>query len=213
MSTILVDIDTITARYNVHKTTISEWCKKCPEMRKNKNEYDLIECDYFYIKLLEERLESVGSASKLKEVQTKNFDLKNKLLEIEIAYKEKRFVDREEIQKNLEKLLIKISMEINSIPHFIKDFKKLTVEELSEECYGVSSRIINTLKQNHNIWQYNKSFYKEEIDYEIELFVDNFYGKTIYEIQEFFRKTNYTLDDYCYHCDDDKTDECDKTDN
>lgn len=89
MSSIIVDLDTITARYNVHKTTIGEWVKKYPDMKKDKNQYDLVECDYAYIQILEERIENMGDASKLREAQTENLILRNKLLKMEIIIKQK----------------------------------------------------------------------------------------------------------------------------
>jgi hypothetical protein len=89
MSNIIVDLDTITARYDVHKSTIGEWVKKYPEMKKGKNEYDLVECDYACIQILKERIENMSDTSKLREAQTESLILKNKLLKMEIIIKQR----------------------------------------------------------------------------------------------------------------------------
>jgi len=116
MSNIIVDLDTITARYGVHKTTIGEWVKKYPDMRKDKNKYDLVESDYAYIQILEERLENMGTAIKLKEAQTKNFELKNKLLELELEIKENRYLDGELIAEKINKFIHCLRLLIKQIP-------------------------------------------------------------------------------------------------
>lgn len=116
MSNIIVDLDTITARYEVHKTTIGEWVKKYPEMKKDKNNYDLVECDYAYIQILKERLDNIGIASKLKEAQTENFLLKNKLLKMEIEIKENRYLDYETMAKRITDILIIKRLELQKIP-------------------------------------------------------------------------------------------------
>ena len=97
MSNIIVDLDTITSRYEVHKTTIGDWVKKYPKMRKDKNQYDLVECDYAYIQILEERIENMGDASKLREAQIENLILRNKLLKMEIIIKQKSHLSLRDI--------------------------------------------------------------------------------------------------------------------
>jgi hypothetical protein len=141
MSDIIVDLDTITTRYNVHKTTIGEWVKKYPEMKKDKNKYDLVECDYAYIQILEERLENMGSASKLKEAQTENFILKNQLLKMEINIKEGKYLDYETMAKKVNKLLAIKRLELQEIP------LSLGIESKNKEAYRNMQNLIDEITE------------------------------------------------------------------
>lgn len=129
------DLQDLMSRYDVSRSTISDWAIKNPEMKLYKGEtlpkgrYNILASDYAYIQYLKDKLENVGSRSKKIEMEIEKIQEQTLLLKLQ----------RFEKQKNLWPVEM-IIVELSTVMKVTKNKLKSLPSKLSCQIEGLKTR-------------------------------------------------------------------------